>query len=162
MSGLAHRRFPRRVSDLSALSAMVTALEISDEIGNLADLKRKSKVVAFTDLPGVPEGTTGKIALVGGFDKWIRYHVLFDNGVDLSSINRQHLAPAKEYERLAVARTAALASGVFDAPEADEAAAGAEGGAGAGAAGGGAVVNGVEIPAHLLERSKAARERLGA
>lgn len=138
---------------------MVTALEIAREIGNDTDLKRKSKVVAFDDLPGVPEGTTGKIALVGGWDSWIRYYVLFDNGVEIGSINREHLAPVKAYQELKAKRAAALESGVFDAPEADEAAAGEGGGSGDGS--GGTVVAGVQIPAHLVERSKAARARVG-
>lgn len=139
---------------------MVTAADIAREIGNDGDLKRKSKVIAFDDLPGVPEGTRGRIALVDGWDKWIRYHVLFDNGVTMGSVNREHLAPAKQYDRYKTLRTSALESGVFDAPEVDETeeveSAEAEG------AGGGATVNGVEIPSHLLERSRNARERLGA
>ncbi len=138
--------------------ATVSAADIAREIGNDDELKRKSKVVAFDDLPGVPEGTMGKIALVDGWDRWIRYHVLFDNGVDLGSINREHLVPAKKYDQYKTRRVQALESGVFDQPEAVETEE-AEGGDG-GAAGGGASVNGVEIPAHLLERAKKARERL--
>jgi hypothetical protein len=141
---------------------MVSALEIAQEIGNDHTLKRKSKVVAFEDLPGVPEGTRGRIALVGGWDKWIRYHVLFDNGVVLSSINRESLVPAKEYETFNTLRTRALESGVFDRAATAEAA-GADGGGGGGdASSDSPVVNGVTIPAYLIERSKAARERLGA
>lgn len=137
---------------------MVTALDIAREIGNDGDLKRKSKVVAFDDLPGVPEGTPGKVALVAGWDKWIRYHVMFDNGVNIGSLNREHLAPLKKYDEYKTLRARALESGVFDEPEADESEAASDEGATAA----GATVNGVEIPAHLIERSKAARERLGA
>ena len=116
--------------------------------------------MAFTPLPGVPEGTPGKVALVGGWGPWIRYHVLFDNGVSLGSINREHLAPAKRYDEFRRRREEALASGVFDEPEVDETA--DEGGGQAAAGGGDApVVNGVTVPAYLIERSKAARERLG-
>jgi hypothetical protein len=139
----------------------VRAADIAREIGNDGELKRKSKVVAFDDLPGVPEGTPGKIALVGGWDKWIRYHVLFDNGVTLGSVNREHLAPANKYDEYKTLRTRAIESGVLDRPEVDETEAAAAGDGG-GEAGGGATVNGVAIPAHLLERSKNARERLGA
>ena len=138
---------------------MVTAEDIAREIGNDGDLKRKSKVVAFEDLPGVPEGTAGKVALVGGWDKWIRYHVLFDNGVSLGSVNREFLVPAKKYDEYRQRRTDAVESGVFDQPEVDET---EVAGSDEGAVAGGATVNGVEIPAHLLERSKSARERLGA
>jgi hypothetical protein len=136
----------------------VPAADIAREIGNDDVLKRRSKVVAFDDLPNVPEGTPGIVALVGGWDKWIRYHVLFDNGVTMGSINREHLAPVKKYDQYKTLRARALESGVFDEPEVDETAAESSGEAVAG----GATVNGVEIPAHLIERSKAARERLGA
>lgn len=138
---------------------MVSALEISREIGNDDDLKRKSKVRAFEDLPGVPEGTRGHIALVGGFDKWIRYHVLFDNGVDLSSINREYLVPAKRYDHFKSQRERAIESGVFDAPEVDETT--ATGGGEAATSADAPVVNGVPIPTYLIERAKSARERLG-
>lgn len=138
----------------------VPAADIAREIGNDGDLKRKSKVIAFDDLPGVPEGTKGKIALVGGWDRWIRYHVMFDNGVAIGSINREHLVPAKKYDEYKTLRTRALESGVFDEPEVDETEE-AEGGGGDGGGGGAAVVNGVEIPAHLIERSQSARKRLG-
>lgn len=139
---------------------MVSAAAIAEKIGNDDVLKRKSKVRAFEDLPGVPEGTKGLVALVGGWDKWIRYHVLFENGVSLGSINREHLVPAKRYEAFKARREQALEHGVFDADDSagDD---GADGGGDAAAAGGDApVVNGVTIPAYLIERSKAARERL--
>ena len=141
-------------------ATQVRPADVAREIGNDDVLKRKSKVVAFDDLPGVPEGTPGKVFLVAGWDKWIRYHVQFDNGIAIGSLNREHLAPAKKYGEYKQLRTQAIESGVFDEPEVDEEAA-AEGGGGE-AAGGGATVNGVEVPAHLLERSKSARERLGA
>ncbi len=137
----------------------IPAADIAREIGNDDDLKRKSKVVAFDDLPGVPEGTAGKVFLVAGWDKWIRYHVQFDNGVHIGSLNREHLAPAKKYDEYRTRREEALESGVFDEPEVDET---AEADGGGEAVSGGAVVNGVEVPAHLIERAKAARERLGA
>ena len=132
---------------------------IAAEIGNDADLKRKSKVRAFTPLPGIPEGTPGKVVLVNGWDLWIRYHVMFDNGVNLGSINREHLVPAKQYDEMVEKRRRALESGVFDEPEVDETE--AEGG-GEALGGEAPVVNGVSIPPHLIERSAAARTRLGA
>lgn len=140
---------------------MVSAVRIAEEIGNNQDLQRKSKVRAFEDLPGVPEGTAGKIALVGGWDKWIRYHVLFDNGVNIGSINREALAPAKRYAEFNTLRTQALESGVFDAPAVDQTEA-AAGGGDAAAGSDAPVVNGVTIPSYLIERSKSARQRLGA
>jgi hypothetical protein len=134
---------------------------VAAEIGNDGVLKRKSKVRAFTPLPGVPEGTHGIVALVNGWDPWVRYHVLWDNGVGMGSINRPHLAPAKDYDDLVEKRREAIESGAFDETEADEAAA-AEGGDEAALGGEAPVVNGVSIPPHLIERSAAARKRLGA
>ncbi len=138
----------------------VDPARISAEIGNTAELKRKSKVRAFTPLPGVPEGTPGRVVLVNGWDQWIRYHVIFDNGVGIGSLNRQHLAPAKQYDELVDKRRGALESGVFDRAEAAEVA--ADGGGGEALGGEAPVVNGVSIPPHLLERSAAARARLTA
>jgi hypothetical protein len=47
-------------------------------------------VRAAVALPGVPVGTRGRIKLRDGF-AWIRYWVLFDNGVDLGSIDGSQL-----------------------------------------------------------------------
>jgi hypothetical protein len=132
---------------------------ISEEIGNTGVLKRKSKVRAFTALPGVPEGTPGKVALVNGWDEWIRYHVMFDNGANIGSLNRQHLVPAKQYDEMVAKRRQALESGAFDRAEAEEAT--GEGGEAAALSSEAPVVNGVSIPPHLIERSAAARTRLG-
>ena len=43
-------------------------------------IKRYKKVVATVGLPGVPEGTVGKVRVANGF-AWYRYWVDFDNGV---------------------------------------------------------------------------------
>ncbi len=48
--------------------------------------KRHQKVKAAEDLPNVPAGTPGKVLYTAGLS-WIRYHVLFDNGVYLSSLD---------------------------------------------------------------------------
>ena len=134
---------------------------VAEEIGNTGILKRKSKVAAFVDLPGVPEGTRGKVALVNGWDTWIRYGVLFDNGVEIGSLNRELLVPFKQYAEFDRLRTAAFETGAFDQPAAEESAGGEAEGGGAAAGGDSPVVNGVTIPGYLIERSKAARERLG-
>jgi hypothetical protein len=69
-------------------------------------LKRYEKVVAAVDLPIVPEGTPvvpavpvgtpGKVLLVAGVT-WIRYRVLFENGVELGTIDRSALARRDEW-----------------------------------------------------------------
>jgi hypothetical protein len=119
--------------------------------------KRKDRVVAAVDLPGIPAGTTGKVTMVAGFD-WIRYWVRWDNGVTRGSMNRKHLVrPGEPYG-------AELAELVANAVEAEASPAGdGDGGGGEGGGdGGGVTVAGVLIPGHLLERSKKRREVLGA
>jgi hypothetical protein len=120
-----------------------------------AELRRNERVKTLDDLPGVPKGTEGRVLLVDGFT-WTRYRVAFDNGYDLGSIDGSHLARPREYEAaLRQRETAAQEETVASSngAAADEATA---------SSGEGAVVNGVTIPAHLLERSRRARERLTA
>jgi hypothetical protein len=52
--------------------------------------KRHQKVKAAEDLPGVPAGTPGKVLYPAGLT-WIRYHVLFENDVYLSSLDATQL-----------------------------------------------------------------------
>ncbi|HEX6238023.1 MAG TPA: hypothetical protein VFZ68_12565 [Acidimicrobiales bacterium] len=122
----------------------------------LDELKRGDRVRALDDLPGVPAGTYGRVYLVSGFT-WTRYRVMFDNGVDIGSLDGSVLVRPKDYEKALERRRAA-------ADEAEEAAASVDGDAEESptAAGEGKVVNGVTVPAHLLERAKRARERVGA
>jgi hypothetical protein len=54
-------------------------------------LPRGSKVVATTDLPGVPEGTQGVVLLANGFN-WRRHRVRFDNGVEMGDLDGRHLS----------------------------------------------------------------------
>ncbi len=56
------------------------------------DLKMGDRVAATVDLPGVPEGTQGKVLLAAGFN-WLRYRVLFANGVELSDLDHRNLQP---------------------------------------------------------------------
>ncbi|MDQ3354724.1 MAG: hypothetical protein M3507_09670 [Actinomycetota bacterium] len=117
-------------------------------------LDKRADVVAAVDLPRVPAGTTGKVALVHGLS-WVRYWVRFDNGVAVGSVNRSKLATPAEWKRRAE-------GGDEEAVGAGAEAATDDGTAGAGDDGGGVTVNGVMVPAKLIERSKAARDRLGA
>lgn len=115
-------------------------------------LKRKDRVVAAVDMPGIPAGTEGKVIMVAGFT-WIRYWVRWANGVERGSINRANLVrPGEPYgaELLELRANA----------EAPVAAAGG-GDAAAAAGGGGVEVGGVMIPQHLLDRTKKRRELLG-
>jgi hypothetical protein len=121
------------------------------------EFRRGETVRNLDPLPGVPAGTTGRVYLVDGFT-WTRYRVLFANGVDVGSLDGTSLARPKDYEAALVRRE--------QAAEAEEAAASAaESAADEAAAGGGGgdkTINGVVVPASLLDRSKRARERLSA
>lgn len=54
-------------------------------------LRRGQKVRAAFDLPGIPKGTKGRVTLVNGLGPWIRYRVLFENGVDQGNMLRDDL-----------------------------------------------------------------------
>jgi hypothetical protein len=114
-------------------------------------LRKGDAVVAAVDLRGVPAGTTGKVSIVNGLT-WIRYWVRFANGVVMGSINRSKLATPDEWERRHDEPVEAAAS----------AEAASDGAAEASSAGGGVEINGALVPQKLLDRSKAARERLSA
>jgi hypothetical protein len=120
------------------------------------EFRRNERVVALQDLPGIPAGTPGKVELVNGLT-WIRYRVAFENGVDRGSIDSAYLARPDDFDR----RRAELAAAAERAAAAAEA---TDEGAGdvAADAGDGKVVNGVKVPARLLEMSKRARERLAS
>jgi hypothetical protein len=121
--------------------------------------KRKDKVVAAVAMPGIPEGTPGRVTMVAGFD-WIRYWVYFENGVSRGSLNRSKLARASDWEEIKRRREA----GEDDHPGAADGSDGDAGGAGDGAAAGsseGYMHNGVLVPQLLLDRSKKRREILG-
>jgi hypothetical protein len=115
-----------------------------------ADFKRHDKVRANIDLPGVPAGTLGKVLVVSGIT-WLRYRVLFANGVEHGLLDGRHLVRPKQFvpvdQRVAVEATVASTNGA-EATASDD--------------GGGEAENAFGVPPHLIERSKKARERLTA
>lgn len=124
-------------------------------------LQRKEKVKAAIDLRGVPEGTRGRVMVTIGLT-WIRYWVQFDNGVEMGSIHRDNLVRVADWDQFLVdrelaAERAAAAPVAGATSEADTDAGAEQDGGG----GGGGVVNGVQIPQLLLDRTKAALERFG-
>lgn len=121
------------------------------------EFKRNETVKTLDALPGVPPGTTGRVYLVDGF-AWTRYRVLFDNGVDVGSLDGSSLARPRDYEAALERRSRAAA----DEDAAASADAADDGAAGEGGGSGDKSVNGVVVPARLLDRSKRARERLSA
>lgn len=116
-------------------------------------LRKGTKVVATTDLRGVPEGTEGKVIMVSGLS-WIRYWVRFANGVALGSIARHKLATKDDLARQAAGGGPSEAAGDDDVDGAAETGAEAD-------AGGKATPSGTLVPQKLLDRSAAARVRLG-
>lgn len=116
-------------------------------------LRKGDEVICARDLREVPEGTEGKVVLVVGLS-WIRYWVRFANGVAVGSVNRRDLATPEEWAWRQEHGDEVAAEG--DGDEAD-----ADGGGDAGG-GGGYTHAGILVPQLLIDRSKAARERLGA
>jgi hypothetical protein len=53
-------------------------------------LREGDRVAAAEDLPGVPAGTPGVVIETYGL-WWIRYRVRFDNGEELSLLDRRRL-----------------------------------------------------------------------
>ena len=116
-------------------------------------IKRFRKVVATVDLPGVPEGTIGKVRVANGFT-WYRYWVDFDNGVRMGQVSHEHLCHEGDWGRFQLDRTEAecRALEALEAPEIS-----GEGDGPVEVAAG----NRFGVPEHLLQRSSDARTRLG-
>ena len=122
-------------------------------------LAKKERVRAAQDLRGVPKGTEGTVMMVTGLS-WIRYWVRFDNGFEMGQLHRDKLVRVNEWDRWLdeqaelAARAAQEPTEAATASAADDASSDDSGGSDAGAES--------LVPAHLLERSRLARERLGA
>ena len=118
--------------------------------------RRKDRVVAANAMPGIPEGTRGRVTMVAGFD-WVRYWVRFENGVVRGSLNRKNLARESDWAEIQARR---------ERGEGDDGPGGGDGDGGsddAPAAGSseGYMRNGILVPQLLLDRSKKRREVLG-
>ena len=128
-------------------------------------LKRGERVRLVAGLPGVPEGTEGKVAMANGFT-WNRYWVRLVDGRVVGHIDHGDLVRTRDYERFLVARDREAVEAEEAAQRAAEAAeaepAEADGADGGDGGAGEAVVNGVAVPAYLIQRSADARARLGA
>ena len=124
---------------------MATATASTDQF------KHGTRVTVTRDLRGVPEGTEGTIRVASGLT-WMRYWVEFDNGVYMGSVGHELLVEADDWEDFK-RRRAEEAAKPKETEKPAEAA--ASSGDGADAASGPAS----KVPAHLLERSKAARAK---
>jgi hypothetical protein len=56
------------------------------------DLRTGDKVRAIVDLPGIAEGTEGRVILANGFN-WQRYRVRFPDRTELGDLDQRHIAP---------------------------------------------------------------------
>ena len=114
-------------------------------------IRRHQKVVATINLPGVPEGTPGKVRVANGF-AWYRYWVDFENGVELGHVDHGNLVRAGDWVRFQVERAEASlqVSAEVDDPDGDDGDNGDE-----------TAEDRFGVPEYILERSRAARARLG-
>ena len=120
-------------------------------LDHTSPIRRHQKVVATVDLPGVPEGTLGKVRVANGF-AWYRYWVDFENGVELGHVDHGNLVRAGDWVRFQVERADASlqASEEVDHADGDD-----------GDDGGETAENRFGVPEYILERSREARARLG-
>ena len=117
-------------------------------------IKRYKKVVATVELPGVPEGTVGKVRVANGF-AWYRYWVDFDNGVRMGQVSHDNLCHEDDWGRYQFDRAEAERRALEAPKDSVDVAGGDEGAAGA-------VGNQFGVPDHLIQRSRDARTRVGA
>lgn len=122
-------------------------------------LRKGDKVVAAIALPGVAEGTSGKVKLVNGLvagKSWARCWVFFDNGVDRGSIDSKHLVRASEWAEYQVKRAEDAERGTANVSAASDG-----GSAGTQASAPAADQASSKVPEHLLERTRNRRKALG-
>lgn len=119
-------------------------------------LKARERVIATHDFRGIAEGTPGRIRTVQGLTGH-RYWIQWEGDQWMGNVQPQDVVRASDWEDFKRRRAEeALRPKVEAAPAAAAPAGGTDGeGGGAGAGAG-------RVPAHLLERSKAARTRKAA
>jgi len=115
-------------------------------------IKSGAKVKATKDLPGVPSGTRGKVAMSNGIT-WKRYWVRFENGELLSHVDHDDIVIERAWDQYFWAKEQA------ELAAANAAASGGSSDDGGGGSSGGE--NAFGVPQYLLDRTKAALERFG-
>ena len=123
--------------------------------------KRGEKVRLVADLPGIAVGSEGKVAMANGLT-WNRYWVRLQDGRVIGHINHGDLVRSKHYDLYLTAREREAREALLAPAEKAEADMAVDKGSAGSATGEDAIVNGVAIPAYLLQRSADARIRLGA
>ena len=116
-------------------------------------IRAGAKVKATVDLPGVPMGTKGKVAMSNGIT-WLRYWVRFENGELLSHLDHDEIVIARAWDQFFIEKERAA-----EAAAAAAAGVTSDGGGGGGASAGGD--NAFGVPQFLLDRTKAALEKAG-
>lgn len=120
--------------------------------------RKNERVMTTRDIGLVGEGVKGKVQLHNGLGPWLRYWVLFENGRRVGQVSHEDLVRPDQLDEW-LQREEDRANAAERAAEAElSKSEGAGGDAGAGGGGGGGIAD--QIPAHLLERSKAAKARL--
>lgn len=112
--------------------------------------RRGEKVLTTRALDGRPQGSVGKVKLANGLSTWRRYWVRFGDGEIVGQVDHRDLVRPSQVDqwhaRVEAEAAAAQAPASDDAP--DAVAATSDGGVAS------------QIPATILERSKAAKARL--
>lgn len=117
--------------------------------------RKGERVMTTRDVLDIDEGTRGKVQLTNGLGEWRRYWVKFDGDLIRGQVSHEDLVRPDQLEAW-LAREEDRANAA--ANEEAEAAAKAEAATNGGGGGDGGIAS--QIPAHLLERSKAAKARL--
>ncbi len=114
--------------------------------------RKGEDVIATRDLEEIPGGTKGKIQLQNGIGVWKRYWVMFDGGRQMGQVDHDDLVRPNQLQQWTDRKEAREAAAIQAATATEAPAEVAAGGGGGGIAS--------QIPAALLERSKAAKARL--
>lgn len=121
--------------------------------------KRGTKVRLVDDVGGYSAGAAGKIALANGVT-WKRYWVRMSDGEAVGHVSHSSVVKAGDYDTFLVCREREAIAAAKAAEDAANAPAAAAGGGDAGG-GAGVEINGVFIAQSWLDKSSAARARLG-
>ncbi len=115
--------------------------------------RRGEKVLTTRDVQDIAEGTRGTVKLTNGLGEWRRYWVRFDDGIR-GQVSHDDLVRPDQLEAW-LQRQEDRENAALQSTQAEVAAAASDTGGGDGDGGPASL-----IPAHLLERSKAAKQRL--
>ncbi|MDH3684031.1 MAG: hypothetical protein OEV40_29265 [Acidimicrobiia bacterium] len=116
--------------------------------------RRGEKVLTTRNVDDIEEGTEGRVQLTNGLGNWRRYWVKFDGDLIRGQVSHEDLVRPDQLEEWLAREEAKSQAAIATEQAALDTAAESDDDSGSG--------NGVasRIPAHLLERSKAAKARL--